>query len=151
MAAKFLFNPSKLHVSVADDCQIDSAVFTATKVGGDSYRSVFSDVLFLDSLLPPTPRKKLKTSSVQGGGYETIRVHRSYVLRVCGCASSLLSPQKARNLIITHTIGVWFGKKIARSLIWRPDVEAVERSRVKRKTTNLSLEEEENSTRHGDA
>jgi len=31
LASKFLFNPSKLHVSVEDDCQLDSAIFTATK------------------------------------------------------------------------------------------------------------------------
>jgi len=31
VAAKFLFNPTKLHISVANDCQVDSAVFTATK------------------------------------------------------------------------------------------------------------------------
>jgi len=31
LAAKFLFDPTKLHISVEDECQIDSAVFSATK------------------------------------------------------------------------------------------------------------------------
>merc|ERR1719427_1502515 len=31
IAAKFLIKPSKLHVRVEDDCQLDSVVFTATK------------------------------------------------------------------------------------------------------------------------
>ena len=50
---------------------------------------------------------------------------------LCVCVRLLsCPPSKARNLIIQNSYeNVWLIKKIARSLIWRPDVE-VERSRV---------------------
>jgi hypothetical protein len=67
VAAKFLFNPTKLHISVEDDCLLESAIFTATQglfISGSIRPVVEGASILLSS--PSLPQPVSTTTDIKG-------------------------------------------------------------------------------------
>jgi len=107
MASKFLFNPSKLHVAVADDCQSDVAIFTATQ-----------GLFLTGSIVPPIADVVLTISSPQLPSPVTVNTDEQGAYSAGPFPRDLEYTVKAEKLgyVIaeTETAGVFSAKKLAK-------------------------------------
>jgi len=115
IAAKFLISPAKLHIQVADDCQLDSVIFTATKglfVSGSITPALEGATITLES---EQLEKPVTVTTDQKGSYSLGPFPRDIKYTV-----------KAEKLgyVITETeTGSFAAKKLASVLVRISDVD----------------------------